>query len=167
MRRRPMQSRGFSFIEVLVAAAVIAVFAALVVPGLANAARPMGEPVKQMLDADLRRARTESMVRGESVVMVAARDGSGWWLAPKSDPSVKLDGSYRGFGRGGLGAMKGATLFVKGDEEGDGDYRVFAEFDTLGSRDEGTPAIELRDRDGKTVESWNLPAGRARLTTNR
>lgn len=167
MQRRTLASRGFSFIEVLVAAAVIAVFAALVVPGLANATRPMGEPVKQMLDADLRRARTESMVRGEAVVVVAARDGSGWWLAPAHEPATKIDGTYRGFGRGGLGAMKGAKIFVKGEEEGDGDYRVFAEFDTLGSRDEGVPSIELRDRDGKTVESWTLPAGRTRLASNR
>jgi len=160
-------SKGFSFIEVMVAAAVIAVFAMLVVPGLANASRPMGGPVREMLDADLRRARTESMVRGEPVAMVAARDGSGWWLAPAHEPATKIDGTYRGFGRGGLAPLKGATLFVKGDQEGDGTYRVFAEFDTLGSRDEGTPALELRDRDGKPVESWTLPAGRTRLATVR
>jgi len=158
-----MRRRGFSFIEVMVATAVIGVFALLVLPGLANASRPMGQPVREMLDADLRRARTESMVRGEPVVMVAAADGSGWWLAAASTPARAIDGTYRAFGRGGLGPMKGVTLLVKGDEATDERFRVFAEFDTLGSRDEGVPAFELRDRDGTRVESWTLPAGRTRL----
>ena len=159
-----MRARAFTLLEVMVAVAVVGVFAVLVIPGLADAARPMGEPIRQLLDADLRRARTESMVRGEPIVMVAARDGSGWWLAPAQAPSQRIDGTYRGFGRGGLAPMKGATLVVKGEQEGDGDYRVFAEFDTLGSRDEGVPSLELRDRDGKAVDGWTLPAGRTRLT---
>ena len=162
-----MHRRGFSFVEIMVATAVIGIFAALVLPGFANASRPMGEPVREMLDADLRRARTESMVRGEPVVIVAASNGSGWWLATASTPASAIDGTYRAFGRGGLGPMKGATLVIKGGEATDERFRVFAEFDTLGSRDEGVPSFELRDRDGTRIESWTLPAGRTRLADAR
>ena len=63
--------------------------------------------------------------------------------------------------------MKGATLVIKGGEATDERFRVFAEFDTLGSRDEGVPSFELRDRDGTRIESWTLPAGRTRLAESR
>ena len=45
--------------------------------------------------------------------------------------------------------------------------RVFAHFDTLGSRDEGEPTLELRDRDGDRIASWTIPAGRTRFDVAR
>lgn len=157
-----MRRRGFTLLELLLVVGIVGLFAGLVIPGFANGSRPMGEPVADMLAADLRRARTESMVRGQPVVIVAAHDGSAWWLALASDPGTAIDGTTRAFGRGGLAPMKGAKLLVKGEGETDG-ARVFATFDALGSRDEAVPVLELRDARGERVEQWTLPAGRARL----
>jgi len=157
-----MRRRGFTLIEALLVAGIIGIFATLVLPGLAGGSQPPADPVRTMLEADLRRARTEAMMRGEPVVAVARPDGSSWWLGLARSPEVAIDGTRRAFGHGGLASMKGASLLVKDEADATGP-RVFATFDALGSRDEGVPTLELRDRSGRAVESWTLPAGRTRL----
>lgn len=164
MRRPSRHRRGFSMVELMLVVAIVGLFAGIVIPNFANGSRPLGQPVADMLNADLRRARTEAMVRNQPVVAVAARDGSAWWLATASDPTAPIDGTLRTFGRGGLAPADRAQLIVKGVAETDDDQRVFALFDALGSRDDGEATFEMRDAQGSVVGRWTLLPGRARLT---
>ena len=154
--------RGFTLVEVLLVAGIIGVFATLVLPGLTGGSQPPADAVRAMLEADLRRARSEALMRGEPVVAVAEPDGSSWWLGLARSADTEIAGTRRWFGRGGLAPMKGARLVVKGEADAEGP-RVFATFDALGSRDEGAPTFELRGADGRAVRAWTLPAGRTRL----
>lgn len=154
--------RGFSMLELLVVVGIIGLFAGLVIPSLASASRPVGGSIENLLEIDLRRARTEALMRGEPIALVAADDGRSWWLAPSRSAGTPIDGTVRAFGRGGLAPMKGTTLIAKGDEDSAA-WRVIASFDSLGSRDEGVPSLELRDSSGKRVAAWTIPAGRTRL----
>ena len=169
-RRTTALRRGFSLIELLVVVGVIGIFAGLVIPGFADASRPLGEPIRQTLEADLRRARTEAMVRSEPVVAVADAKGGAWWLGLARTPETPLDGTRRQLGSGGLSAAKRACLLVTTDavgNEDDAGFVVFARFDTLGSRDESTATLELRDEDGRAAGRWTMPSGRTRLTAAR
>lgn len=158
------QRRAFTIVELLLVAGIIGIFAGLVIPRFADASRPPADPVARLLEADLRRARTEAMALGKPVVAVASQDGASWWLASAASPAQPLAGTERRFGSGGLAPMKGAKLTVKSDDGAREDgSRIFAHFDTLGSRDEGEPVLELRDARGEPIERWTLSAGRARL----
>ena len=161
-----MRRRGFTLVEVLLVAGIIGIFATLVLPGLAGGSQPPADPVRTMLEADLRRARTEAMMRGEPVVAVVGPQGSAWWLGLARTPEVAIDGTRRAFGHGGLAPMKGASLEGKAaaDETGDeDDARVFASFDALGSRDEHAATIALRDASRRELAAWRLEAGRTKF----
>ena len=164
MRRTRRSRRGFSMVELMLVVAIVGLFAGIVIPNFANGSRPLGQPVAELLNADLRRARTEAMVRNQTVVAVAATDGSAWWLATATDPTTPLDGTLRTFGRGGLASADHAQLLVKGGAEPDDAHRVFATFDPLGSRDDGEATFEMRDSHGTAVGRWTLLPGRARLS---
>lgn len=157
MTRRAV--RGFTFVELAVVVGIVAVFATLVIPSLAGASRPTGRPFQTLLESDLQRARTESVVRGEGIVVIADADGLGWRIARERDPGTPLDGVARRIGKTVLAPFKGCTLTVKG-EESDG---TIARYDALGTRDGAEPALLLRDPAGETIGSWTLPAGRTRL----
>ncbi|MEY3021076.1 MAG: hypothetical protein RIS86_272 [Planctomycetota bacterium] len=156
--------RGFTFVEMLVVVAILALFAWLVIPGLAGARSPIAGPVETMIEADLQRAKTEAMTRATPVVVAAAEDGSAWWIAPSADPTEAIEGSRRMFGTAGLVQYREARLDVKsgfgGLVEG---ARVIAVFDPLGSRDTGTPILTLRNG-GSSIASWTLPSGRTKLS---
>jgi len=158
--RSPRQRRGFSFIELMVVVGIIGLFAGVVIPGLAASTKPLADPVAQVLEADLLRARTEAMMRGESVVAVASPTGDGWWIARASAVDEPIDGTLRVFGRGGFAAQQGLKLVVPQQD----DARVFARFDSLGARDEGVPTLELKDAHGASLATWRLDAGRAKLS---
>lgn len=160
------QERGFTFVEMLVVVAILALFAWLVIPGLAGAASPIAGPVETMLEADLQRAKTEAMARATPMVVAANEDGSAWWIAPSGDPTEAIDGSRRIFGHAGLVQYRDTRLDVKsgfgGLVEG---VRVIAVFDPLGSRDTGTPVLTLRNG-GSSIASWTIPAGRTKLSVD-
>jgi prepilin-type N-terminal cleavage/methylation domain-containing protein len=158
---------GFTFVEMCVVAAILAVFATLVIPRIASARGSAADSVEQLLEADLRRARTEALARATPIVVVAAHDGSSWWIAEDAQPSTPLTGTQRAFGRGTLvehgDARLDATLPNSVSEESNASQpRIFARFDALGSRDEGIPTLTLTESARRSAQ-WTLPAGRSRL----
>lgn len=157
--------RAFTFVEMMVVAAILAVFATIVIPQLASADRPSPESLRSMLEADLRRARTEALARAVPVSVVVAADGSGWWLADDASPATAMPGTQRVFGRGALAANPDTRVLVTAPEEDDSPAnspRVLASFNALGSRDDATPQVELRQA-GERLARWTLPAGRVRF----
>ncbi len=163
-----MRRRAFTLVELMIVVGVIGVFAGVVIPRMGDGARPIAARVAEILEADLRRARTEALARGGPIVAVAAADGHAWWLAGAKTPATPIDGTERQFGRSGLAPMKGATLTITNDDAAEEAAEingcvVFASFDALGSRDESTPAFTLHDATGASLANWTLPAGRTRL----
>lgn len=159
--------RGFTFIELCVVTAILAVFATLVIPRIASARGSAASSVEQLLEADLRRARTEALARAQPIVVVAAADGSAWWIAEGTRPSTPIAGAMRVFGRGALvehaDARLSAALPIDDAAGSDPtEPRAFARFDALGSRDEGIPTLTLTESSRRSAQ-WTLPAGRSRL----
>ena len=62
--------RAFTFIEVLVVTVILAILAVVAMPNILSATTPMPEPVGEAIEADLRRARIESISRLEPMVVV-------------------------------------------------------------------------------------------------
>lgn len=162
--------RAMTFIELMVVLGVLALFAMVVIPGVAGARVPLAQPIQEMLEADLRRARTESLARAEAVVMVAAENGSGWWLALASSPQSELTGTKRSFGHGVLSEFTTTSLHVRNFiDEGDNvideeqiDAHVVAQFDALGTRDDRIKELTL-SAEKANIAQWTLCAGRTRL----
>lgn len=167
MPRRAHARRAFTMIEMLVVAAVVAVFASLVIPSLAGAGTPSASVLEPVIEADLQRARTEAMARGKGVSLVVAADGSRWWLAQTKDASTPIDGTMREFGRGSLVPFAGMRLSLTADADDaePNGARVLAAFDANGARDESLQTLEFGPRNArKALGRWSLAPGRARLT---
>ena len=166
--------RAFSFVEVLVVAAILGLFASLVIPRLASAKLPQATPVENTLEADLRLARTEAIARARPVVFVLNENGTAWWIAEATNPTEPIDRTRREFGRGALTELDGVTMeIVSIDFSGqsaatdrprsvDG-VHVIAKFDALGTRDNDVVQLNARDGYGSSIATWTLPAGRTRL----
>ncbi len=158
--------RGMSFIELMVVLGVLALFAVVVIPGVASAHLPLAQPIQEMLEADLRRARTESLARGEAVVMVAAADGTRWWLALATSPESELAGTQRSFGHGALSAFTNTSLraqhVVDDGIHTDDEQTIVAQFDSLGTRDDAIVELTL-SAENANIAQWTLSAGRTRL----
>jgi len=72
------RTRGFTLVEVLVAAAVLTIVAAIAVPSYANyLARQRLRHVAELLELDLRRARTLSVDEGRNI-HVSFSSGAQW-----------------------------------------------------------------------------------------
>jgi prepilin-type N-terminal cleavage/methylation domain-containing protein len=162
-----MRRRGFSFVEVIVVVGILGIFASLVIPGLASARLPIAAPIEHALEADLRHARTEAIARARPVVLVVARDGSGWWIASETNPGEPIDATLRTFGRGAFSELEGATIAASldGDDPAEGSEAnpILARFDATGARDVATASLVLRDANGARAATWTLPPGRTRL----
>ena len=161
--------RGFSFVEIMLVAGLLGLFASLVIPGLASARLPIETPVEHALEADLRQARTEAIARARPVVVVLARNGSGWWIASETNPGEAIDGTVRTFGRGALAELDSVSITATFDdgmaiaaasEAGD---VVLARFDATGARDNATVGLSVRDGRGAVAAKWTLPPGRTRF----
>jgi prepilin-type N-terminal cleavage/methylation domain-containing protein len=158
---------AFTLVEVLIVILVLAILASLVLPSLANASTPLVRPIGDLLEADLRRARIESMggLRETALVVGAERDR--WWLQPLGalGEDRALPSSLRVFGSGSLrpyadhrlGLWRNGAALPAGDA-------IVAQFDLEGTRDDGAIGFALMDPTGSIeLARWTLPPQRTRL----
>ena len=159
--------RAFTMLELLLVVGLLTLFASIVIPGLSSAPESIAPPVEAALDADLRLARTEAIARAQPVVLATSMNGDSWWIAARETPDVPIEGSLREFGRGTLVAARGAELHVQGESVREtANTLIVAQFDALGSRDEGALVLSLQSAGGKPLTEWTLAAGRTRLRRN-
>jgi prepilin-type N-terminal cleavage/methylation domain-containing protein len=151
--------RAFTLIELVVVVAILAVLAAAVLPGLANAATPTARPVVDLLEADLRRAKIEAMSALQPTQLVVAADRRRWWLQPLGElgDDRALPSSLRAFGFGALSPYEGFTLDIRiNNVLADAEDVAIAIFDDLGSRDAREVEITIvspATEDGNGVET--------------
>lgn len=171
-RARPPRARArraFTFIEVLVVAVILAILAVVAMPNLLSAATPMPEPVGEAIEADLRRARIESISRLEPMVVVVGAARDRWWVARAAEPNEPLAGAIRVFGSGTLSPFIGHTLQIAigTDTPTDNESVTIAAFDQFGTRDAGQVTVTLRrftlESEPTTVANWVLEPQRTRL----
>ncbi len=170
-RRGPcaLRARGFTFIEVMVVTVILAILAVVAMPNLLSAATPMPAPVGDAIEADLRRARIESISRLEPTVVVVGAARDRWWIARAAEPTEPLAGATRIFGNGTLSPYIGHTLQVTvGTESAEENQPVtIATFDQFGTRDAGQVTVALRrftiETEPITVATWVLEPQRTRL----
>ncbi|MFM8732011.1 MAG: Tfp pilus assembly protein FimT/FimU, partial [Phycisphaerales bacterium] len=82
------RARGFTLIEVLVVAVMIAVIAGLAIDLSGTGAYERMDAASRFLDADLALARGRAMATpADPVVFRPATDGGGYWVA-RADPAV-------------------------------------------------------------------------------
>jgi prepilin-type N-terminal cleavage/methylation domain-containing protein len=168
-RPRARARRAFTFIEVLVVTVILAILAVVAMPNLLSAATPMPEPVGEAIEADLRRARIESISRLEPMVVVVGAARDRWWIARAAEPNEPLAGAFRIFGSGTLSPFIGHTLQIAigTDTPADNESVIIATFDQFGTRDAGQVTVTLRrftlESEPTTVANWMLEPQRTRL----
>jgi prepilin-type N-terminal cleavage/methylation domain-containing protein len=103
--------RAFTLVEIMIVVLVLAILASLVVPTLANAAAPLPRAIADLLEADFRRARIESLGSVREIHMVIGGDRDRWWLQPAGAPrqAATLPSSMRVLGNGNLAPFAGCT----------------------------------------------------------
>lgn len=168
-RPRARARRAFTFIEVLVVTVILAILAVVAMPNLLSAATPMPEPVGEAIEADLRRARIESISRLEPMVVVVGAARDRWWVARAAEPNEPLAGAIRVFGSGTLSPFIGHTLQIAigTDTPADNESVIIATFDQFGTRDAGQVTLSLRrftlEKEPSAVANWVLEPQRTRL----
>jgi len=166
---RAHRLRAFTFVEVMVVAAILAILAVVVMPNILSATTPMPAPVGEALEADLRRARIESISRLEPIVVVVGASRDRWWIARATEPDEPLPGTGRVLGTGTLSPFIGHSLQIGlgVDAEDPQGNAIVARFDQFGSRDGGQVSFRLRrfglDAEPTTIGSWTLEPQRTRL----
>jgi prepilin-type N-terminal cleavage/methylation domain-containing protein len=158
---------GFTLIEVLIVVLVLAIFASMVVPGLANAQAPIPRPLADLIELDLRRAAIESVGSVRETVLVLGKERDRWWIQPGGniDASLALPASQRVLGTGNLAPFAGhrLDLVIDGARLPGGDV-VAAVFDQRGTRDRATIALTLLNAaDGTQLARWTLESQRTKL----
>ena len=113
------RARGFTLIEVLVVAVMIAVIAGLAIDLAGGGAYERMDAASRYIDADLALARGRAMATpADPVVFRPAADGGGYWVALASTPDVPISGpngpvSVR-FGEGRASAAEGVRILWRG-----------------------------------------------------
>lgn len=164
---RTRRRSGFTLIEVLIVVLVLAIFASMVVPGLANAQAPIPRPLADLIELDLRRAAIESVGSVRETVLVIGKERDRWWIQPggRIDASLALPTSQRVLGTGNLAPFAGHRLdiVIDGARLPRGDA-VAAAFDQRGTRDRAAVELTLlQAADGAQVARWTLEAQRTKL----
>ncbi|MFM8785809.1 MAG: Tfp pilus assembly protein FimT/FimU [Phycisphaerales bacterium] len=87
------RARGFTLIEVLVVAVMIAVIAGLAIDLSGTGAYERMDAASRFIDADLALARGRALATpADPVLFRPATDGRGYWIARASTPDVPIDG---------------------------------------------------------------------------
>jgi hypothetical protein len=129
----------------------------------------MPEPVGEAIEADLRRARIESISRLEPMVVVVGAARDRWWVARAAEPNEPLAGAIRVFGSGTLSPFIGHTLQIAigTDTPAVDETVIIAAFDQFGTRDAGQVTLSLRrftlEKEPSAVANWVLEPQRTRL----
>lgn len=163
------RARAFTMMEVLVVAAILGLFASIVIPRFAAAREPVATLIEHTLEADLRLARTEAIARVRPVSLVISEDRHSWWIADHASLDTPIGGAVRTCGQGTLYELAHVTLTVKRDDNGSNSTTprgasVVATFDALGARDGATVDLAARDESGTIAGEWTILAGRTRLS---
>lgn len=159
--------RGFTLVELLIVAVVLAVLASIVVPTLGSATAPLPRPLADLIEHDLRRARIESIGQVREMMVVVGRDRDRWWIqtADAAGAQGALPNSVRILGRGTLAPFEGLALQLRvdGATPPSGDA-VIAAYTAQGVRDNRTVDVTLVDQaEGATVARWRIASQRSRL----
>ena len=159
---------GFTMIEMLIVALILATLAALVAPRLTTANAPVPDSIASLLEADMRRTAVEAIARMEPTAIVVGEDRDRWWIALASSPATELPGTVRIFGNGALGPFNGYALRVEldGAAAAAGTATVM-QFDALGGRDAQQVRVGLVEP-GETEPGgfWTLAPQRTRFAVD-
>lgn len=159
--------RAFTLIEVMIVVLVLAILASLVVPSLANATAPLPRSIADLLEADFRRARIESIGTAREIHMVVGGDRDRWWLqsAGAPQPTAALPSSMRVLGAGNLAPFAGCTLQPTIDTKRVPSGPVaFALFSVEGLRSSTQLDLALVGASGsETLMQWRVAPQRSQL----
>ena len=116
------RARGFTLIEMLVAALIFAVLAAMATELFGGSRYETVDAAVSLLEADLGYARSAAIATPADPVMLRiSADGTGYYLARASAPSTVLTGPNGPlrvtFGTGRASAAAGATLTSSGSRD--------------------------------------------------
>jgi len=164
---RARHARGFTLVELLIVAVVLAVLAAIVVPTLGNAIAPLPRPLADLIEHDLRRARIESIGQVREMLVVVGRERDRWWIQPADAPGARgaLPNSVRILGRGTLAPFDGLALQLRIDgvtpPAGDA---VVAIYTAQGVRNNSSIELTLFNQlEEAPLARWRVEPQRSRL----
>lgn len=133
---------GFTLVEVLIAAMIVAVLAMAALPTAGGRDADKARGAATILAADIQAARMLAMGNTlRACGIITAADGSGYHIARADSPALPIASPVTGepmlvvFGEGRGRGLDGVVLAEAGLG---GDGRVF--FDAAGCSDQGTPA---------------------------
>jgi len=159
--------RGFTLVELLIVAVVLAVLAAIVVPTLGNATAPLPRPLADLIEHDLRRARIESIGQVREMLVVVGRERDRWWIqtADAAGAQGALPNSVRILGRGTLAPFEGLALELRVDGATPPSAdALIAAYTAQGVRDNRTVDVTLvHQAADEPVARWRIAPQRSRL----
>lgn len=164
--RRRGAPRGFTLVEIMIVVLILAILATVTTPALLSATTPLPQSMIEVVEIDMRRARIEAIARIQPVHLIVGAGRDRWWLANSSTDLTPIDGTERILGVGALGPFAGYRLEVRvnGGAIPSGN-QVIAQFDAVGTRDNGEVRISLftADSGAHQAGSWFVEPERTKF----